>query len=71
MERTFQKPRWFDSLAEKLRPRKSFAHFSTTNNEISIMEINQIHIDSNPITRAEAERQQCTGLIYANISRFR
>jgi hypothetical protein len=64
-------PRWLDNWTEKLRPRKSFVRFSTINNDLSIMEVNQIQINSNPLIQAEAERQQCNGLIYVNISRFR
>lgn len=76
MERAFKKPRkkiprWLDNLTEKLRPRKSFVRFSTINNGLSIMEVNQIQINSNAVIQAEAERQQCNGLLYVNISRFR
>ena len=76
IERTFKKPRkkiprWFGILAEKFRLGKNLAHFSTINDDLSIMELNQIQINSNPIIQAEAERQQCNGLLYVNISRFR
>ena len=63
--------RWLNNLTEKLRPERTFAHFSTSNNSLLNTELTQIQPDSNQAKRAEAERQQNNGLIYTNIVRFR
>ena len=64
-------PRFFGNITEKLRPRKNFAHFLTSNNNLLAMELNQFRTHSNPVTLAEVERKKSNGLIYTNIARFR
>lgn len=75
IERTLKKPRnkiprWFSSLTQKLRRRNNFAHF-LTGNHLPIRELNSMRTLSNPATRTELELQQCNGLIYSNIAKFR
>jgi hypothetical protein len=75
IKKTLEKPknktlRRLGNLTEKLRHRKNVANFARNNNFLT-MELNQIQTHSNSKTRAELEQQQCNGLIYANIVRFR
>ena len=64
-------PRLFGNITAKLRPRKNFAHFLTSNNNLPTIEPSKFRTHSNPATSAEIERQHCNGLLYANIARFR
>ena len=58
------------NLTEKLRPKINVARFIENNNCFAI-ELNQIQTYSNARIHAEVENQQCEGLIYSNIVKFR
>ena len=64
-------PRWLGDLSEKFRHKKNFAHVLARNNNLSTAGPNQIQTHSNRAIHATVERQQCNGLIYANIVRFK
>lgn len=64
-------PRLLGNFTKKLRFGKSVAHFLGNDDILSTLELNQIQTRKNSRVRAEAERQQSNGLIYANIAKFR
>lgn len=64
-------PRLIDDLFKKLGLGKSIAHFPGNDDILSTLELNQIQTHKNSRARAEIERQQSNGLIYANIAKFR
>jgi len=51
--------------------RRNIAHFLTINKHGHTTTLAQTQQHSNPAVLIEAERQQCKGLLYASITRFR
>jgi hypothetical protein len=66
-------PNTLGTILDKLgtNRRRDIARFLTINkhNHTTILAQTQPH--SNPAVLVEAERQQCNGLLYANITKFR
>lgn len=66
-------PNTFQKIIDKLitNKRRGIARFLTINSLNNPATLVQIQLRSNPAQVVEAERQQCNGLLYANITRVR
>jgi hypothetical protein len=67
-------PKILENAIDKLstNKRRNIAHFLTINSRNSpVIALFQTQLRSNRAVVIEAEHQQCNGLLYANITRFR
>jgi hypothetical protein len=66
-------PNTLENIIDKLstNKRRGIAHFLTNNSFNSPVTLVQIQLPLNPAQVVETERQQCNGLLYANITRIR
>jgi hypothetical protein len=66
-------PKILENAIDKLstNKRRNIAHFLTINSRNNPIALVQTQLRSNRAVVIEAEHQQCNGLLYANITRFR